>query len=410
MRRLVGIVATAAISTSIVAAVAFADGSPPRQLFLRGDHWTAWNPPAPSPGDEVYVILRGDTLWDLAARFYGDPYLWPQLWERNTYILDAHWIYPGDPLVMPGVAVEDRLGDAGLAQPPLDSDAAMAAALPDDSTGGLGEDDQPKGLDRGRAAMAGSVGPIPLGHESDIYCSGYIGAPDESFSLAVVGSEFDYLNPALVPGKLSNIEGVYGKAETAKYKLSVGDVAYLDGGRDSGISPGALFSAVEAQRLVPHPQTDAILGRYYRYLGRLRVLSVQETTAIAEVIAACEGITVGSRLKPFEPEPIPLRRLTAGRPINFPAPDERVVEGPRIVFSHEALVALGVGHLVFIDRGIEDDVTPGDIFTVYRRTEPGVPPIVLGELAVLSVRQNTALARILSSRYTVYIGDALLPK
>jgi nucleoid-associated protein YgaU len=75
---------------------------PPRELHQVGDHWTAWNPPAPStaPGSaETYTIARGDTLWDLAKRFYGNPYLWPQLWEKNQYILDAHWIYPGDPLV-----------------------------------------------------------------------------------------------------------------------------------------------------------------------------------------------------------------------------------------------------------------------------------------------------------------------
>lgn len=405
MKTLVGIATITSFLT--VAGLAFANGPAPRQLYLRGDHWTAWDPPEPAPGDEVYTIQRGDTLWDLAARFYNDPYLWPQIWERNTYILDAHWIYPGDPLVLPGVAVDDRLGDGGLAQPPLDSDDAMAAAIP------TAEDDpfaDREGLFGGRPGMSGSAGPVPLGHESDIYCSGYIGAPEESFSLAVVGSEYDYLNPPLEPGRLSNIEGTFGKAETAKYKVSIGDVVYLNGGRDVGVSPGALYTAIESQRLVTHPRTDEMLGRYYRYLGRIRVLSTQETTSIGEVLSACDGITVGSFLKPFEPEPVPLRRLTAVRPINFPESDDKLVDNARIVFSHEELVALGVGHLVFIDRGLEDEVTPGDIFTVYRRTEPGVPPIVLGEVGVLSVRQNTALARILFSRYTVYIGDALAAK
>jgi hypothetical protein len=404
VKKLVGILVITAVVT--VCTAANADGNPPRELSLRGDHWTAWEPPPSEEGAEIYLIQRGDTLWDLAARFFGDAYLWPQLWERNTYILDAHWIYPGDPLVLPGVAVEDQLGDAGLAQPPIDSDAAMAAALPDD-----GSDDQEKTkLDRGRASMAGSAGPIPLGHESDIYCSGYIGEVDESFALTVVGSENDYLNPPLEPGKLSNIEGIFGKAETAKFELSIGDIVYLDGGRNDGLTPGALYTAIEAQRLVRHPVSNELLGRYYKYLGRVRVLSAQADLAIAEVIFACQGVTVGSKLKPFEPEPVPLRRLSAIRPLNFPEADEDVVAGARIVFTDQELVALGTGHLVYIDRGVEQDVAPGDIFTVYRRTEPGVPPIVLGEVGVLSVGQNTALARILASRFTVYIGDALLPK
>ena len=95
--------------------MALAADRPPRDLHFVDGHWTAWNPPAPPPGEQVHVIARGDTLWDLAAKYYGDPYLWPQIWEKNQYILDAHWIYPGDPLVLgPQVAPVDNLAQ-GLA-------------------------------------------------------------------------------------------------------------------------------------------------------------------------------------------------------------------------------------------------------------------------------------------------------
>ena len=57
---------------------------PPSGLHLVGDHWSAWDPPSEVPeGSQVYAIQPGDTLWDLASRYLGDPYLWPQLWERN---------------------------------------------------------------------------------------------------------------------------------------------------------------------------------------------------------------------------------------------------------------------------------------------------------------------------------------
>ena len=81
---------------------------PPKNLKKVGDHWTAWDPPMDLPPDaEVHIIQSGDTLWDLAEAFLGNPYLWPQIWERNSYILDAHWIYPGDPLVL-GIRVEPQ--------------------------------------------------------------------------------------------------------------------------------------------------------------------------------------------------------------------------------------------------------------------------------------------------------------
>ncbi|MCU0294125.1 MAG: LysM peptidoglycan-binding domain-containing protein, partial [Thermoanaerobaculaceae bacterium] len=80
---------------------------PPRPLHKIGDHWTPYEPPTELPADaQIYIIQPGDTLWALAKQYLGDPYLWPQLWEKNTYIRDAHWIYPGDPLVV-GVKTQE---------------------------------------------------------------------------------------------------------------------------------------------------------------------------------------------------------------------------------------------------------------------------------------------------------------
>src|SRR5436305_13879401 len=76
---------------------------PPPDLHQVGDHWTAYNPPDPSTypaGAKTYAIKRGDTLWGLAQAQLGNAYLWPQLWESNTWITDAHWIYPGDVLLI----------------------------------------------------------------------------------------------------------------------------------------------------------------------------------------------------------------------------------------------------------------------------------------------------------------------
>ena len=60
-----------------------------------------------SPGDEArrspmsprdiparYVVRRGDTLWDVTGRFFGDPFLWPRIWSYNPDITNPHWIYP----------------------------------------------------------------------------------------------------------------------------------------------------------------------------------------------------------------------------------------------------------------------------------------------------------------------------
>jgi hypothetical protein len=51
-------------------------------------------------GEHSYVIKPHDTLWDLAFRFLGDPFLWPRLWHSNPDIANPNLIYPGNKLIL----------------------------------------------------------------------------------------------------------------------------------------------------------------------------------------------------------------------------------------------------------------------------------------------------------------------
>lgn len=59
------------------------------------------NPPAlKANAPNVYVVKKGDTLWDISKRFLKNPVRWPEIWASNKHVKNPHWIFPGDRLLM----------------------------------------------------------------------------------------------------------------------------------------------------------------------------------------------------------------------------------------------------------------------------------------------------------------------
>ena len=129
-------------------------------------HWSPYQAPNSFPeGTRLHIIVKGDTLWDLSNTYQENPFLWPQLWEANRYITDPHWIYPGDPLVIPDLdvlrAADEEPGAGGL----------------DGTSGAEGE---------AGATGSGPRGPnlFPIFEEESIQCAGFVSEKeDEGFRI-----------------------------------------------------------------------------------------------------------------------------------------------------------------------------------------------------------------------------------
>jgi len=97
-------------------------GMRPAPRSLTGGSASVPKPPAP----ERHEVVRGDSLWDLARRYYGDPYRWPEIHAANRdRIPDPDLIVPGSEVRLPEGA---RPLDATPAAPSVGPEEAREIA------------------------------------------------------------------------------------------------------------------------------------------------------------------------------------------------------------------------------------------------------------------------------------------
>lgn len=334
-------------------------------------HWSKYDYPRSVPeGAPYHIIERGDTLWDLSKRYLANAYLWPQIWHENGYVKDAHWIYPGDPLVFPKLQVV-----AGQAGQEL-TDTGPGGPL--DETGGLMPTEEGGAPGAGRRAGTALV---PVAPEVYAQCSPYVPSGSEDDGLRVIGSEQG-------PLRLS---------------MATGDILYFNRGEDAGLKPGDVFTIHRKSDPVEHPK-GGVVGIKVQTVGWARVILTQSNSATAVVEQACLEIRAGDYLKPFQKVPVPL--VAQSKASDRMTPPSGKAQGWVVDLEDRNDIA-SAGQFVIIDLGSKDGLAPGTPLVIYRIMYPEVPTSrnVVGDIVVLTVQERTATAMITASNTGIQEGD-----
>lgn len=309
---------------------------------------------------EEHTVVTGDTLWDLAGEYYGDPWKWPDIWELNAFVTDPHWIYPDQVLKIRITSETVRRTPEVLPGQPVPVEQPIPSSLP-------------------------ALASLP--------------ERDMTFRVRLKSNLIDFISPR----KLSTA-GEFIESYNEVYMLSDQDTAYFKYEGDAPITIGDQFTLFRHDHKVKHPARWGKVGWLVDTVGELEVIDIGEDRKgrpvyTGRIVDATADINLDDRLLPLE-----------SRPVNITVnPATRDVQG-YIIEATEGLLAIGEGHIVFLDVGSDDGVQVGNTFQIYREAynKKKAPPYYVGNLIVIKTMAETATALVTFSRKDLRAGDMVV--
>ncbi|HEX6272726.1 MAG TPA: LysM peptidoglycan-binding domain-containing protein [Polyangiaceae bacterium] len=267
-------------------------------------------PPIP----DIHLVRRGDTLWDLCDRYYSNPWQWPRVWSYNPQVANPHWIYPGDQIRMLGPGGEGAL--------------SMYERLGPGARSGQGKGGTAgKGLTNRRPRVAPNT--VILRDQ------GFIGDPDADNWGEVAGSTDEQM------------------------MLSEGNRVYLLVKQGKTVKPRdelTLYRSVRQPDNVKGARKPP--GEIVAILGTVRVEKFDPNSRVAtgRIVESLDIIERGARVGPVR------RRFDVVPPL----PNTANVRA-RVLSSLYPHVYMAKEQVVFLDRGSEDGLKPGNRLLIVRR-------------------------------------------
>ncbi len=249
------------------------------------------------------------------------------------------------------------------------------------------------------------------------------------------GMGVKYANAGFIVSDLAPV-GTIVKLFDNKLATSGPDEIFVELGKRQGVERGDRFTVYSLARYVYHPVLPGRgfekLGEYSRRVGYgskdlishpgkpighqvmirgvIEITEVGDKVSYARVVKAYESIESGHLLMPYQKleNPTPVATET-----------DKTIEG-YIVAAKRDKIGLMNDDVIYIDKGWDDQVRPGDHFEVYSIPtieenvwyKPGpkttaLLPYVLGKIKVIATQKKTATAIVVKSRLDMQIGDKI---
>ncbi len=276
--------------------------------YLKADH------------PDQYVVVKGDTLWDISGKFLERPWLWPEIWRINPQINNPHLIYPGDTIALVWIDGKPQLV-----------------------------------VERG--ADGRTVKLTPEGSSDTVNLRAKIRS--EPLESAIPAIRLDAIQGFLVENRVVDPQTLNAapyvvQGERERLVLGAGDRLYV-----RGVLPDSeSFNIVRKGQLYVDPVTQEVLGREATYIGLGQAVGQSDDVATMSVTSSREEVQIGDRILPTEE-----RRVDS---TFFPSAPEGDVDGA-IISVFGGVTQVGQYDVVVVNRGEREGMEVGNVLAIYKR-------------------------------------------
>lgn len=309
----------------------------------------------PRTSATTHVVTKGETMWDLAEKYFGDPWFWPELWSWNAHITNPHWLFPGTVVNLtdkPAVATEKPI------------------------------EGEPEEKFHGLEFQKGVV---------TVRNRGFIDDKTLAESRAITGSPEE------------------------KSLLAVGDHVYIKDA-DKKLKPGSTYTVFRPLKKVSDPQSKQPLGQLVEILGEVRITEHRPEGVLKAEIVRSVGVIgrkdlvgkVQTKFKHVQPVMQKREKPLVGRIVASIEDSELLSADDMVVLnlgSDQELKPGATLPLIIRGDGLYAHLHPLD---PGRKQDQSFPYEVKGTVVVYEVHEKYSFAVILRSVQPIRVGDEVL--